>query len=323
MLQELSAIPGVEAMAVADDLPLGPSRRQQVECDRDSQPHALPAICQSVSSGYFELLRIPIQRGRGFAPTDGPGSPRVALVSEALAKRAFAGRDPIGQRLHLVVPGQESPALTVVGVVGDVQRDPWGSELNALYLHIQQSPPGTLAFLLKSSLAPETLIPEARNRMHALDPHLPLLGLGTLRETVRRGLGAIPMLAPIFGGLGLVALGLCALGIYSVMAQNVMARTPEIGIRLALGATRATVFRLVLKDGLRLAMWGLGIGLPVALSLSWGLASQIFEVTAMAQLQVILLGGVLLAVTVMALAACWLPARRAMHVDPMAALHRE
>jgi putative ABC transport system permease protein len=323
VLQELAAIPGVEAIAVANDLPLGPSRRQEVECDRDSQPHSLPAVCQSVSSRYFQLLRIPVRRGRGFARTDGPASPRVALVSEALAKRAFAGRDPVGQQLHLVVPGQESPALTVVGVVGDVQRDPWGSEPNAIYLHVDQSPPGTLAFLLKSSLAPETLIPESRKRIHALDPQLPLLGIGTLRETVRRGLGAIPILAPIFGGLGLIALGLCALGIYSVMAQNVMARTPEIDIRLALGATRATVFRLVLNDGLRLAIWGLGIGLPVALSLSWALASQIFEVTAMAQLQLILLGGVLLAVAVMALTACWLPALRAMHVDPMAALHRE
>jgi putative ABC transport system permease protein len=159
--------------------------------------------------------------------------------------------------------------------------------------------------------------------MQAIDPHQPLLGLETLQKRVRRGLGAIPLLAPILGALGLLALGLCALGIYGVMAQNVLARTPEIGIRLALGATRATVFRWVLRGGLKMAGWGLGTGLPVALGLSWILASQIFEVTAMAQLQMLLLGAVLLVIGTITVAACWLPARRAMRVDPMTALRRE
>jgi ABC-type antimicrobial peptide transport system permease subunit len=159
--------------------------------------------------------------------------------------------------------------------------------------------------------------------MQGLDPDLPLLGMSTLQETLRRGLGAIPMLAPILGALGLLALGLCALGIYSVLSQSVLARTPEIGIRLALGAPRAAVFRWMFGSGLRMAAWGLGIGFPVALSLSWLLASQIFEVAAMAQLQFLMFGGVLLAIAVISVAACWLPARRAMRVDPMAALRHE
>jgi ABC-type antimicrobial peptide transport system permease subunit len=113
------------------------------------------------------------------------------------------------------------------------------------------------------------------------------------------------------------------LGIYSVLSQSVLARTPEIGIRLALGAPRAAVFRWMFGSGLQMAAWGLGIGFPVALGLSWLLASQIFEVAAMAQLQFLLFGGVLLSIAAISMAACWLPARRAMRVDPMAALRRE
>jgi putative ABC transport system permease protein len=325
VFRELAAIPGVQSLAVADGPPIGPSRRQMLEHGRGSQcPGGLfPATCQRVDHGYFDLLRIPLRMGRGFERTDGPESPRVAVVSEALARRAFAGGDPIGQRLRLVVPGEEGPAFTVVGVVGDVKRDPWGSEPKALYLCLNQEPPSTYSFLLKSTMGPEMLVPELRKRMQAIDPHQPLLGLETLQKRVRRGLGAIPLLAPILGALGLLALGLCALGIYGVMAQNVLARTPEIGIRLALGATRATVFRWVLRGGLKMAGWGLGTGLPVALGLSWILASQIFEVTAMAQLQMLLLGAVLLVIGTITVAACWLPARRAMRVDPMTALRRE
>jgi putative ABC transport system permease protein len=325
-VQELAAIPGVKALAVADSLPVGHTRRQMVEPDRAGSPLTsglAPVTCQSVGPGYFELLQIPLRGGRGFEESDGPTSLRVAVVSETLAKRVFPGVDPIGGRLRLAAPGVENPWLTVVGVVGDVKQDPWGSEPKALYLSVDQESPMTYAFLLRTASSPESLIPEVRKRMRALDPHQPLLSLDTLLESVRRGLGAIPMLAPILGALGLLALGLCALGIYSVMAQTVLARTPEIGVRLALGATQGTVFRLVLGGGLRLAGWGLGIGLPLALGLGWGLASQIFEVGAMVHLQLLLLGAVLFAIGSMALAACWLPARRAMRVDPMVALRSE
>jgi putative ABC transport system permease protein len=324
-LRELASIPGVENLAVADGLPIGPSRRHMIQPDRGRERTAglIPASGHGVGAGYFELLRIPILGGRGFERTDGPESPRVAVVSKALSKQAFPGVDPIGQHLRLVVPGEESAVFTVVGVVGDVKSDPWGSEPRALYTALDQEESRNCAFLVKTSLDPDVLIPELRRRMQGLDPDLPLLGMVTLQETLRRGLGAIPLLAPILVGFGLLALGLCALGIYSVLSQSVLARTPEIGIRLALGAPRTAVFRWIFGSGLQMAAWGLGMGFPVALGLSWLLASQIFEVAAMAQLQFLLFGGVLLCIAAISVAACWLPARRAMRVDPMAALRRE
>ncbi|MCL4176527.1 MAG: ABC transporter permease [Verrucomicrobia bacterium] len=168
-----------------------------------------------------------------------------------------------------------------------------------------------------------TLISEVRRRMQGLDAQLPLLGLEPLEKSVRRGLGVVPLLAPLLGGLGVLALGLCAVGIYGVMAYNVWAREPEIGIRLALGATRPAVFRLIMGGGLGLAAWGLGIGFPVAVGLSWVLVNQAFELAAGVRFQFLVLGGVLLAIAIISLAACWLPARRAMRIDPMTALRRE
>jgi putative ABC transport system permease protein len=324
-MSELAAIPGVTQLAVADGLPLGPNRRQWVETDDGgrSEGEWLPVTGHGVGADYFQVLRIPIRQGRGIELADGPASLRVAVVSESLARRAFGGLDAIGRRLRVVTANHQGPWLTVVGVVGDVKRDPWGSEPKAFYVALEQEPPLAYAFLLRTTLKPDTLISEVRRRMQGLDAQLPLLGLEPLEESVRRGLGVVPLLAPLLGGLGVLALGLCAVGIYGVMAYNVWAREPEIGIRLALGATRPAVFRLIMGGGLGLAAWGLGIGFPVAVGLSWVLVNQAFELAAGVRFQFLVLGGVLLAIAIISLAACWLPARRAMRIDPMTALRRE
>lgn len=192
VFRELTAIPGVQSLAIADDPPIGPGRRQMIEHDHRSPSVGgpFPATCHRVDHRYFDLLRIPLRMGLGFEHTDGPGSPRVAVVSEALARRAFAGNDPIGQRLRLMTPDEEGTAVTVVGVVGDVQRDPWGSEPKALYLCLNQEPSSTYTFLLKSTMSPEMLVPELRKRMQVIDPQQPLLGMETLRDRDLRRHGA-------------------------------------------------------------------------------------------------------------------------------------
>jgi putative ABC transport system permease protein len=326
LLQELAAIPGVLQVAAAETPPLGPARRLMIEAEPAPGVHVSGPVsvqAQAVDPAYFPLLRVPVLGGRGFEESDLASGPAVTVLSETLARRLFPAADAIGRRVRPLNESAATPWLIVVGVVPDLQRDPWGSEPKTLYLPLEQDQPFSLAFLLRTGIQPESVMSAVRDRVRSIDSNQPMLGLNTLRETVRQGLGAVPVLAPVLGGLGLLALGLCALGVYGVVAQNVIARTPEIGVRIAMGATPKAIFRLVLGGGMGLALWGLALGLPMALGLSWLLASQMFELGGLVRLQLVLWTGLLTLIMGAAALACWLPARRAMQTDPIQALRAE
>jgi putative ABC transport system permease protein len=326
-LEILAAIPGVETVAVADGLPVGsPPRRTLVELEPDAEGTRTAAISVSrhgVDAHYFETLGIPLRRGRGFTATDRVEAPQVAIVSETFAKSLPEGINPVGLRLRLLNEGEDPQSVTIVGLVADVQGDPWSWAPRDIYLPLPPGHAGNQAFLLRTMLTPDSLKAAVRNGLRELNPLLPVPGLESLRTVVRRGMGAIPMLAPLLGALVVLGLGLSGLGVYGVIAQNVAARTSEIGIRLALGSSRFAVFRLVLVHGLRMTLWGLAIGLPLAFLLAWGIGSQVLDRVSAPHIAFGIVGATLVAITLAAGLACWFPARQAMRLDPLQALRSE
>src|SRR6185295_18875873 len=308
--------------AAISELPLGGSGTNgafRVEGRADppgSEPQAEKRI---VTPDYFRVLRTPILAGREFSAQDRTPSPGVAIINEALAKRLFPGQDPIGRRLDF--NWDTSGWQEIVGVVGDVKQ--YGLEedmLPTIYVPLAQRAAPSMTVVLRSSLRPELLVPEIRRRVAALDGDRPLIQVRTMQQVVADSVAdrRLPML--ILSGFALAAVLLGALGIYGIVGYSVAQRTREFGIRMALGARRADVVRLVLGQGARLALLGLSLGLLGALGTARLIAGLLFGISPADP-------GTLLATLLLifgvALLACYIPARRAARVDPMVALRYE
>ena len=280
-----------------------------------------------VSSGFFEAYGISVVRGRAFADIDAPGSERVAMVNETFARRAFPDMDALGETLLIpeVVPGADSPGKSlpcrIVGVFADVQQGgPRGKHFPEVYTPFRQTPWPSVAMAIRSTGDPSQLERSVSAVIHAEDPELPLSDLKTLDERVREFQAGDRFGAALFLAFAVVALLLAAFGIYGVMAFSVVQRTHEIGIRVALGARGSTVQKLVIGQGLRLAAIGIAVGLPIAFGLSRLMGGLLFGVTPTDPLSFLAIGGILVLVAVF---ACWIPARRAARVDPMIALRAD
>jgi predicted permease len=280
-----------------------------------------------VSDGYFEAMKTSLVKGRFFTPGDTSASTRVAIVDERLAAKFWPGQDPIGRRLYSPDSINDIMAITpktrfynVVGVVKEVQIlglatgiEPVG----AYYFPFSQSPAGSAYIALRTTVTPESVVNSLRAKIAAIDPELPLYGVQTMVERVDESLISrrVPMLlAMAFAG---VALFLSAIGVYGVLAYQVAQRRREIGIRMALGSTAREVFGLVLRDGLKIAAAGLVIGLAGTYFVSRAMKSQLYNVAPMDPL---VLAGVALLLTIVALVATLIPARRASRVNPLTAL---
>jgi putative ABC transport system permease protein len=271
-----------------------------------------------VSPGYFGSLRIPLVRGRLFTEEDGPDDPGVVVVNRTMARRFWPGEDPLGRRIRF---GANRPWMSVVGVVGDVRQVQLETEpREEVYVSYLQSPVNTMTLVARTAGDPASYARTLRQAVRAVDADQPVYNVLTMRQVLGRAVAPrrIPaVLLNLFAGQALV---LAAVGIYGVMAYGVSRRRHEIGVRLALGARRADVLRLVVGQGLALALAGVAAGLVLGLGLTRALSGLLYGVSRTDPAVFAGLSALLVAV---ALLASWLPARRAAGIDPMRALREE
>jgi putative ABC transport system permease protein len=320
LLEGVAGVPGIAAVSVVSRLPLNPgnSRRGYMVEGTPAEQGDGPAADYLVASpGYFNAIGIPLRHGRDFAEQDRVGAPPVAIVSEQLAAQLWPGASPIGRRITL----GDTDWREVIGVVGDVRqhrldKPPAGT----IYLPYAQDPWPSLTLVIRTRSDPETLAGPIEREIHALDRGQAVAAVRSMETVIDDSLVARRFTLLLIGLFAALALALTAVGVYGVIAYGVNQRTREVGIRLALGATPGEVLRLVLGNGARLTAVGLGLGIVGALWLAPVLRGLLFAV---APIDGPTFGSVILVVVCIALAATWLPARRAARVDPMSALRAE
>jgi len=320
-LQRLRAVPGVTSAAAVSALPHSrhfPTGALHIEGE---QPPATPpsVMVQSVSTDYFRSLHIPLRAGRLVGDTDGPGGPLVAAISDRMARRFWPNQPaPLGQRIRL---GEQGPWVTIEGVVGDILQSALDQTPRPIvYLPYAQAPVREMNLALRVAGDPLSLAPAVTAALRALDREQPIENVATLETLVRQETLAPAMLAGLMGVFGAVALLLAIVGVYGVTAYGVAERTHEIGVRVALGAPQGRVLRMLFRRGLTTVAIGLALGMFPAFALARLMASAVWGVgpTTPATLTAIPL---LLAAA--AALAIWIPARRALRVDPLAALRCE
>ena len=319
----LAAIPGVRAAALANVLPGRPgsaSRPIQIEGEAAPDRSNPPEVdVRTVSPGYFETLRLPVLAGRGIEPSDDERARPVAVVSRALGERYWPGRDPLGRRFRLGDEG--GPWITVVGVSGDVIQQ-WASRRNypTCYRPFAQDPQPDLGFALRTAAEPEGSIAAVRLAMAAVDPYQPAYDVQSMHRSISIstiGLQYVAAIMAVFGGLALV---LAISGVYGVMSYRVSLRTQEIGVRVALGASVGDVLQLTMGQALRLTAAGLVLGGAAGLAAAKTLQAMLMGAIAFDVPTFALAMGVL---AVTALVAAYVPARRALAVDPAQALRSQ
>jgi putative ABC transport system permease protein len=275
-----------------------------------------------VSEGYFRVLGIPLLQGRLFDDSDTMDAPHVAVISQSLAREQWPGQDPIGHRLEFGNMDGDLRPLTIIGVVADVHEDSLEKPTGPIvYVNYRQRPQATSNFVavLRSATDPSAVISSARQIVRELDPNVPPI-IGTFAEVSALSLQSRRFNLILLGAFAGTALLLAVAGLYGVMAYSVARRTAELGTRIALGATRANVLRMVLRQGLATAVIGVAIGIAGALGLTRTLQSFLFGLSPTDPLTFAVVALLLILV---ALLACYIPARRASKVDPMTALRYE
>ena len=326
-LRRVKALPGVDEAAIGDvsSLPIGGFRNQPtfvIENQADASQAAPTFEFSSVSPEYFTVLRTGLLAGRLLREEDDDKSQRVAIINEALAKKYWHAADAVGHRVRFQgVPAQPNPWIEIVGVVNDVRSD--GLDLPSaphIYLAANQFPSRALVVLARSTSDPETLGSLIRREVQAVDSTIPVFGVRYMDEVVAAHLSQRKFALRLLGLFAGIALLLASIGVYGVMAYTFSQRTNEIGIRMALGARRTDVLRLVLAEGTVLVAAGLAAGLAGALVLTRFLQSMLFEVK---PTDPFIFVAVTLVLAAVAGAACAIPARRATNIEPLAALRHE
>ena len=322
LLERVAALPGVRSAGAVSALPLGGGTSRctfQIEGLPAPAPGAAPwANVRVVTPGYFRTMGIPLLQGRDFADMDQAQTAPVVLIDRMMVQRYFAADDPLGRRLQ-----GGAPWSTIVGVVGDVKHDGLhrGILHGGIYLVHAQVPEAGMTVVVRTEGGdPLSLAPAVQEAVTALDRDLPLAGVSSMEEVVRRSFWAQRFFSQLLGIFSLLALLLAVVGIYGVMAYLVAQRTHEIGVRMALGARRADVVRFMVRRGMVPVGLGLVLGLAGTLALTRLLAGQLYGI---APNDPATLGGVSAVLTVASLLASYLPARRAARVDPMVALRHD
>jgi predicted permease len=317
-LETAAAVPGVDSAALAQDQFFSVSLQRFVLLgSRDNQGAGRPTLTTLTWPGYFKTARIPLIEGRDFSLTDNQSAPRVALVNDTAARLFWPGEDAVGKTLQFV--GDPLPAQ-ILGVVRTVSyRNIGDAPQPVIYLSMEQFYRPVTVVAIHTTGNPETTAAAVRRELQRLDPNLPL-DARSVAATIGNLLWAQRILATLLGAFGGLALALAVLGIYGVVSYTVHQRGREIGVRMALGATEAEVQRMILVHGIRLVAIGLAIGLTIALMTSELAAKLLLVVCPRDVVTFILVPSVL---TLVAIAACWLPAHRAARIDPAVALRNE
>jgi predicted permease len=325
LLDRVRRLPEVQAATIASSVPGGfEVRREALAVPGDST--FVTVDWNIVAPGYFATLRTPIAQGRDFTIADREGTQLVAIVSEAAARRFWPGQNAVGKYLLQPTWGPQGPTrptrtLLVVGVASDIHSssliDGFGGA--CVYVPFEQQYVSNMTIVARTTRG-QGIADDLRALLSSMNPNLSIVAAQTLDDSVALGLAPQRVAASVAGSLGMIGVVLAAIGIYGVVAYAVTRRTREIGIRVALGARKADIVGMVLREGLWLTAIGSAVGLAMAAVVSRVLAGFLFGVP---PADPITFGGVTLLFTLIAMAACYSPVRRATHVDPTEALRYE
>ena len=326
LLDKLHQQPGLQDSALAAPLPM--DRQGQANFafsivgDSPLPPgKTTTADYATVSPDYFRVMRIPLQRGRFFSEQDLPSNPNVTIISETMARRYFPNQDPIGRQIRFGFPPNSNVPREIVGVVGDVRDLALGRKPGPImYVPFAQAPLWGGEVVVRSSLSAASVAAGIRQAVHSIDKNLPVTDVEAFPEAIGSSVAQERFRTLLLSSFSGIALILAAVGIFGVISYSASQRTHEIGIRMALGAERRSVLRLILGQGVKLAFLGVSAGAGAALLLTRLMASLLYGVSATDPLT---FGAVAIVLLGVALIACYIPARRATKVDPMVALRYE
>ncbi|MFZ0062957.1 MAG: ABC transporter permease, partial [Pyrinomonadaceae bacterium] len=286
VLERLQALPGVESAGMVMDLPLSGSsmnRGFRVQGQPDPKPDQNVAMdYQVVSPDYFATLEIPVKHGRGFTDTDTEGSERVIVINQSLSQRYWPNQDPIGKRLAIGESSKEDSWRTIIGVVGDIRHASLSeAPVPTAFISYRQDLESwpRMGFAIKTKSDPATLVSLVRKELAAVDPSQPIYAIDPMEKLLRAAVAQRRFVMLLLGSLSAIAMALAMVGIYGVISFSVGERTQELGIRLALGARATDVMRMILSQGMRVALVGVVIGVGAAFALTRLLSGLLFEVS--------------------------------------------
>jgi len=330
LVPQLRALPGVASAAATATVPLRGDTQMISMIQVEGQPAISPLMANvptarvnSVTPGYFSALRIPLIEGRLLDERDGVDAPKSVVVNQAFVRHFFEKEDPIGKRFTAKFsPGPEDPPTwTIVGVINDTKQRGLADEVTPeVTVSTSQWPRFMMTLVLRTSIDSASLVTAVRQQVSALDKNIPVYAVQTMDDLFSAEVASQRFNASALAGFAGFAVLLAAVGIYGVMAYAVSQRTREMGVRIALGAARGNVLRMILNQGFRLALIGVGLGLAASFALTGLMTGLLFGVKPSDPQTFILVTAALLNV---ALAACWIPAHRATRVDPVVALRHE
>ena len=326
LINRLQSQPGMSDSAVGIPLPLDPQGAAILPFEIFAHP-PLPkgtpetADFVSISPAYFHVMEIPLLRGRIFNERDDASASRVTIINQAFARRFLQNEDPIGQQLVFSFPPSPGVPRQIVGIVGDVRNVSIGQDPGPMmYVPFDQSPLWGAEVVVRSDRSLPSLVSAIRQQVHDVDKDLPVTEIGPMSESVGASVAQPRFRTWLLGSFAGMALVLAAIGIFGVVSYSVSRRTQEIGIRMALGASRSAILRIISRETLVMLLAGLAVGIPIALASSRLLGHLLFGVSFSDPITLV---SVTLALLAVAALASWIPARRATRVDPLVALRHE